>query len=125
MSEFRVLLVDDEEELVKTIVERLGYRGIEAEYSLTGTDALYKMEMRPFDVVVLDVKLPGMSGIEVMNRIKSDYPDTPVLMITGHGSPAEETDEVPEGAIDYLPKPIDLETLLDKMYKAVGRIGQR
>ena len=124
MSDFRVLLVDDEEELVKTIVERLGYRGVEAEYSLTGLDALAKLEEGSFDVVVLDVKLPGMSGFEVMERMKIDYPSTPVLMITGHGAPAEEED-IPEGAIDYLPKPIDLEILLDKMYKAVGRIEHK
>jgi DNA-binding NtrC family response regulator len=119
MSTFRVLLVDDEEELVATLVERLGYRGIEAEFSLDGYDAMVKMRERAFDVVILDLKLPGMDGLELLKRLKSEYPSVPVLLITGHGSIENETEPLPEGVYDYLMKPVSLDELVDKMRKAV------
>lgn len=120
MSEFRALLIDDEEELVSTLVERLSYRGIEAEYSLDGYDALSKMRTGAFQVVVLDLKLPGMGGEEVLRQLKRDFPDVPVLLITGHGPGADGAGAVPEGAHDYLVKPVGLDTLIAKMREAIG-----
>lgn len=120
MSNFRALLIDDEEELVTTLVERLSYRGIEAEYSLDGSDALEKMREGNFQVVILDLKLPGMGGLEVLKRLNTDYPEIPVLLITGHGSPEGEVDPKPDGAYDYLVKPVDIEILIAKMQEAVG-----
>jgi len=119
MSEFRALLIDDEEELVTTLVERLGYRGIEAEYSLDGYEALGKMRSGSFDVVVLDLKLPGMGGQEVLARLKSEYPNIPVILITGHGALENEPEGRPEGVFDYLLKPVNLEDLIAKMREAV------
>jgi DNA-binding NtrC family response regulator len=119
MEEFRVLFIDDEEELVTTLVERLRYRGIEAEYTLNGPDALEKLRQSDFNVVVLDLKLPGMSGADVLKNIKRDYPQLPVLMITGHGSSAEMTEDKPPGAFDYLAKPINLDDLIAKMREAM------
>jgi len=122
MSDFRALLVDDEEELVTALVERLGYRGVSADYALSGGEALVKIRERDYDVVVLDLKMPGMSGTEVLEAIRIERPDLPVLMITGHGSPdEEENDQLPPGAYDYLPKPIRLEELLKKMQEAAGK----
>ncbi len=120
MDNFRVLFVDDEEELVVTLVERLGFRGVEAEYALNGTVALAKLHDAEFDVVVLDLKLPGMSGAEVLGVIKQDYPQLPVLMITGHGSSSETPEDRPPGAYDYLAKPINLEDLMTKMKEAIA-----
>lgn len=119
MSEFKVLLIDDEEELVDALVERLGYRDIDAQYALDGHSAIKKMREGGFDVVVLDVKLPGMSGHEVLRRLKQSYPDVPVLLITGHGTPAGEIEPLPDGAFDYLIKPVQLDVLIDKMREAV------
>ncbi len=119
MDKFKALLIDDEEELVTTLVERLGYRGIEAEYSLDGYDALAKMRTGNYDVVVLDLKLPGLGGLEVLNRLNKDYPNTPVLLITGHGSPENEFETKPEGVFDYLVKPVSLEYLITKMKEAL------
>ena len=85
VSELRVLLVDDEEELVSALVERLGYRGIEAKYALNGPQAIEMVQRESFDVVVLDIKLPGMSGVEVHNVLRNSYPDLPVVLITGKG----------------------------------------
>jgi len=116
---FRVLLIDDEEELVSALVERLSYRDIDAEFALTGPDGIEKMRQSRFDVVVLDLKLPGMDGTEVLSRIKGEYPEVPVLMITGHGSVADGQEEKPALAFDFLSKPINLEDLIDKMQEAI------
>jgi DNA-binding response OmpR family regulator len=121
MPKFTALLVDDEEELVTTLVERLGYRGIEAEYALDGYQALSKMREKNFQVVVLDLKLPGMDGLEVLRKINQGYPAVPVLLITGHGSPGDKMFLKPEGAADYLVKPVNLDDLIAKMEEAVGR----
>lgn len=120
MDRFRVLLIDDEEELVTALVERLGFRSIDAEYALGGMEALEKMKTAEFDVVVLDLKLPGMDGVAVLKSIKKKYPKIPVLMITGHGSVADPNETRPAEAYDFLPKPIDIEDLIDKMKEAVA-----
>jgi DNA-binding NtrC family response regulator len=119
MTEFRVLIIDDEEELVTTLVERLSYRDIDAEYSLDGYDALSKMRESKFDVVVLDLKLPGMDGLEVLRRINDSYPQVPVLLITGHGSVENGSEPAPEGVFDYLMKPVDLDDLIAKLREAL------
>jgi DNA-binding NtrC family response regulator len=119
MKTFRVLLIDDEEELVSALVERLGYREIEAEFALNGPEALRKIEETHFDVIVLDLKLPGMGGMEVLKHIKKLRPHIPVLMITGHGAVVEENQEKPEEAYDFLQKPMDIQALIVKMQEAV------
>ncbi|MEJ2719601.1 MAG: response regulator [bacterium] len=119
MDKLKVLLIDDEEELVTTLVERLGYRGVEAEYALDGYAALLKMREGDYDVVLLDLKLPGMGGREVLKRLKKDFPKVPVLLITGHGGVEEDAHEGLDGAYDYLTKPAQLDDLIAKMREAV------
>ncbi len=120
MSEFRVLFIDDEEELVSALVERLDYRGIEGVYVTEGRQALDRLSKESYDVVVLDLKLPGMSGEEVLAAINKEHPRIPVLMITGHGSAMNnKVVEKPEGAFDLLAKPIDIEDLIRKMQEAI------
>jgi len=122
MDKYKVLFIDDEEELVSTLVERLEYRGVSADFALNGSEAIKMMRENSYDVVVLDLKMPGMSGSEVMSIIRKEYPQLPVLLITGHGSLDEEQDEKPEGAFDYLEKPIDLKDLIEKMQEAVSSV---
>jgi len=122
VNKYKVLFIDDEEELVTTLVERLEYRGVDADFALSGSEAIEKMRESAYDVVVLDLKMPGMSGAEVMKIIKREYPQLPVLLITGQGSLEEEQEERPEGAYDYLEKPIDLKDLIEKMQEAVGSV---
>jgi DNA-binding response OmpR family regulator len=121
MDQLRVLLIDDEVELVTALVERLGYRGITAEYALDGYEAMAKMRGQVYDAVVLDLKLPGMEGTEVLRQIGHQYPDTPVLLITGHGSPIDPVDPKPEGAYDYLMKPIKIDLLVQRIREAVSQ----
>lgn len=114
MDKFKVLFVDDEQELVSTLVERLEYRDIEAAYELNGASAIERMRREKFDVVVLDLKLPGISGPETMRVINKEHPEVPVLIITGHGS-SPEMEDMPKGAADYLPKPINIDELIEKI----------
>ncbi len=119
MDNYRVLFVDDEEELVAALVERLGYRGIDAEYVTDGRLVEGKLRDSQFDVVVLDLKLPGMSGAQVLRNLNAEHPNLPVLMITGHGSALDEPEDRPEGAYDYLAKPISIDALMEKMREAI------
>lgn len=119
-NELKVLLIDDEEELVATLQERLDYRGITADYALDGYDALARMQSGGYRAVVLDLKLPGMDGTEVLRHLISRYPDVPVILITGHGSVLDAPEPRPKGAFDYLTKPVKLDVLVDRIREAVA-----
>ena len=119
MSRFRALIIDDEEELVTALVERLGYRGVDAEYALNGPDAIRKMIDTVFDVIVLDLMIPGMGGVEILKEIKKNHPEVPVLMITGHGTNADSEKDKMDNTVEYLPKPIDIDILIKKMDEAI------
>ena len=102
MDGIRVLFVDDEEELVGAVVERLELRNIEATGATSGEQALALLEERPFDVVVLDVRMPGLGGLDVIRRIKSSYPGLEVVLLSGHGSSEDVNEGLRLGDIDYL-----------------------
>lgn len=119
MDNQKVLLVDDEEEFVSALAERLTLRGLEVETALDGEEALAKLHDRPPDVVILDVMMPGLGGLDVLRQIKASHPDTQVLLLTGHGSTKEGIEGMRLGAFDYLIKPVDIEELLTKMKEAV------
>ncbi|TKJ39754.1 response regulator [candidate division LCP-89 bacterium B3_LCP] len=122
MSKFRALLVDDEKELMTAMVERLGYRDVEADYALSGAEAIEKMRNSDFDVIVIDLKMPGMSGTELIGIIKRDHPQVPVILMTGHGFSLDGED-VPEGVVEFLPKPVNIEELIEKMQKVIRTNG--
>lgn len=119
MNGLRALLVDDEEEFVSTLVERLDYRGVAAGYAIDGEKALEMLQKATYDVVVVDLKLPGMSGAELVHIVRKAYPKLPIIMITGHGSGTDQEYEKPEGVYDFLPKPIDISELVTKMKEAI------
>jgi DNA-binding response OmpR family regulator len=119
MDDYRVLIVDDEEELVTTIAERLQIRGIQAETATDGERALKMIEENPPQVVVLDVMMPGIGGIEILQRMKSQKLEIPVILLTGYGSTEQGMEGMNEGAFDYLMKPCDLNNLISKIQEAV------
>ena len=123
MAEYRVLLVDDEEEFVSALSERLELRGIEVESALNGEDALAIMVEKTFEVVIVDVMMPGLGGLEVLKQIKSAYPNTQVILLTGHGATKEGIEGMRLGAFDYLIKPVDIEEMLEKMKEAARTVG--
>lgn len=117
----RLLLVDDEEEFVLTLAERLNMRGIEADYAVTGEDAIKKAEERPFDVAVLDMRLPRMGGLALRESLKKVRPGMKFLFLTGYGT-EEDFNSVSrsDGEYAYLVKPVEIETLM----KAIQTVAE-
>ena len=114
----RVLLVDDEEKFLDVLSQRLGTRGIDAETSTSGEEALVKIKNKSFDAIVLDVMMPGIGGIETLKRIRKENPEVQIIMLTGRGTVDKAVEAMKEGAIDFLEKPADINKLLDKISEA-------
>ncbi|WP_243545245.1 response regulator [Pseudodesulfovibrio tunisiensis] len=115
----RVLLVDDETGFVDVLAKRMIKRGFSVIPALSGTEAIQILRRHDFDVAVLDLKMEDMDGIEVLKFFKKMVPEMPVIMLTGHGSEQAARDGVAFGAFDYLLKPCDLDTLVQKIREAV------
>lgn len=120
MQDWNVLLVDDEEEFVTTLAERLRLRGIPVRVTTDGEEALRMMEKEPPQVVVLDVLMPGLSGLEVLKRIQADNPGVKVILLTGQGSTWDGIQGMRMGVFDYLMKPLNIDELIDKIREAIG-----
>ena len=117
----RILLVDDEQELVETLAERLNIRGIEARWAITGDAAMKFIEQENFDLAILDVKIPGISGIDLRKKMKEKCPDLKFIFMTGHGSQDDfAAGSAETGADYYLLKPVNIDALIDKMNKLMS-----
>jgi DNA-binding response OmpR family regulator len=116
----RVLMVDDETEFVTTLAERLSFRGIEVDYAIKATDALLLVEKKTYDLAVLDMKMPGISGIELKGMLEKKCPDMKFIFLTGHGSEDDYIAGSSESA-GYLVKPININTLISKMNEAIEK----
>ncbi|MEJ2582954.1 MAG: response regulator [Acidobacteriota bacterium] len=114
----KVLLVDDEEEFVDTLAERMQNRGMDVSTCNSGRDALDLIDSESFDVVVLDLQMPGMNGIEVLERIKQRRPDIQVVLLTGHATVEKGVEAMKQGALEFLEKPIDFSKLSEIIHKA-------
>jgi DNA-binding NtrC family response regulator len=121
MDRFNVLLVDDEGEFLDTLVKRIQKRNVNAAGVNSGEDALAYLSRNPVDVVVLDVRMPGMDGIETLRALKRQYPLTEVIMLTGHASLEVAIEGMELGAFDYLMKPVEIDDLLYKLQDANKR----
>lgn len=113
-----VLLVDDEKGYLHVLSNRLARRGIKAVTAFSGTQAIQILRKNDFHVVVLDLKMEDMDGIEVLKVIKRMVPWLPVIILTGHGSQTAAREGIAYGAFDYLTKPCELLTLIDKIHEA-------
>jgi DNA-binding response OmpR family regulator len=121
MKDWKVLLVDDEKEFVVTLAERLGMRGIHTETVFEGDGALKKLETYEPDVMVLDLMMPGMSGLTVLEKVKKLYPKIEVILLTGIGSTSEGLTGMRLGAFDYLMKPLQIDELIQKIGLAISK----
>ena len=117
-----VMLVDDEVPFVETMTKRLSKRNLSIVTAFNGEEALETLsKRRNMDVVILDVKMPGMDGIETLKEIKKSYPLTEVIMLTGHATVESAIEGMKLGAYDYLMKPCDIEKLMAKVEEATQK----
>jgi two-component system OmpR family response regulator len=121
MEKIKMLWVDDEPDSLDAMIKRLQARGIDATGVESGDKALQVLESRDPDVIILDVKLPGMDGIETLREIKKKKPLAEVIMLTGQASVESGIQSMQLGAFDYVMKPIALDELLEKVRQAYER----
>ncbi len=118
LNSIKLLLVDDEVEFMQTLMRRMKKRKVDVTGVNSGEEALAYLSRNPIDVVVLDVKMPGMDGIETLREIKKRMPLTEVIMLTGHANLEVAVEGMEIGAFDYLMKPINIDDLLYKIQDA-------
>ncbi len=118
MRVVRLLLVDDEARFVETLSKRLTARGFEVEGALGGPQALELLDARPFDVVLLDVWMPGMDGLEVLKAIRRRHPSVKIILVSGNASINAAIEGMRLGAVDYLLKPVEIDDILAKVEAA-------
>ena len=121
-EKLKVLLVDDEKEFVESLSERLELRNLEADIAYDGEQALKAIKKGKHDVMVLDLRMPGIDGIEVLRRVKKSNPDMQVVVLTGHGTDKDEEQAKKLGAFAYLKKPADIDQLVGTLQKAWSRL---
>jgi DNA-binding NtrC family response regulator len=114
----KLLLVDDEEGYVNVLSNRLRKRKIDVTKAFSGLEAIQKLRKEDFHVAILDLKMEGLDGIEVLKICKKMLPEMEVIMLTGHGSEAAAREGIQAGVYDYLTKPCELETMLHKIQEA-------
>lgn len=124
-SSIKVLLVDDEPGFLDVLDRRLGKRGLVVTLAQSGEQALEALERAPVDVVVLDVKMPGLDGLQTLREVKRLQPLVEVILLTGHASVEVAVQGMELGAFDYLMKPVDLDALTLKLEDASRRKSLR
>jgi DNA-binding response OmpR family regulator len=115
----KILLVDDEKKFVIMLAKRLALRGIDVDYAFTGDEALIKVKNNIYDVAILDVKMPGIGGIQLERKLKALVPGMKSIFLTGHGSEADFTAGSAEAAY-YLAKPLQIEKLIEVLHEVTA-----
>ncbi|WP_028587927.1 sigma-54-dependent transcriptional regulator [Desulfocurvus vexinensis] len=125
MDPIKVLVVDDEPDFIQLFVKRFSKRNLDVASAPSGREALEHLRANRADVVVLDVKMPGMDGLEVLREIKRRHPMIEVIMLTGHGSAESGLRGMSLGAYDYVMKPFHIDDLLERIRKAWDHARRR
>ena len=113
----RVLLIDDEKELVATLSERFELRGIESDWATSAEKGLALLKEKQYDWVLVDLKMPGFGGFEAIKAVKRESPESRILLLTGHSAPQDLNHALDLGADLFMVKPVEIEDLLDIMQK--------
>jgi DNA-binding NtrC family response regulator len=121
MNSLNLLLVDDEEQFLTTAKKLMDKRGLNTFVCTNGFDALRILKERRIDVVLLDLKMPGIGGVDVLRKIKQNHPEVEVILLTGHASVESAVEGLKVGAFDYLLKPSTIPDILDKVKEAYDR----
>ena len=126
MTDIKVLLVDDERELVETLAERLNLREIDAHWATTAEEAMVKADKESFDLAILDVKMPGISGIKLKKLMEESNPQMRFIFMTGHGSEADfDAGSREAGSEYYLVKPVNIDDLIIKIKEIISENGEK
>jgi DNA-binding NtrC family response regulator len=118
MEGIRLLLVDDEEEFVRVLAERLHLRDLAGRTAFDGSQALTFVKEEEPDVMVLDLRMPGIDGMDVLRKVRKEHPGIQVIIHTGHGNDLDEAEAWQLGVFDYLKKPVDLDLLINRIMAA-------
>jgi len=121
MGKTKILIVDDEKEFSSTLAERMEVRGIEVDIASNGKEAIKKIEKRTYDAIILDMVMPEMNGLETLKKIKEKKPDYQVILLTGHATVKDGIQSMKDGAVDFLEKPADIDSLLKKIEDAKSK----
>ncbi|MEA3339877.1 MAG: response regulator, partial [Chloroflexota bacterium] len=122
MNKSRILVVDDEPSVVYTYVEILTTHGYDVQAASNGPEALGLLEREPFDLLLLDINMPGMDGLSVLRRAKDTHRDVEVIIVTAHGTLETAAEAMRLGALDFVTKPVDIHVLADKVQQALKRV---
>lgn len=117
-DDIKILLVDDEEDFIRTLSERLDLRDLASDTAFDGEQALRFVGHQEPDVMILDLKMPGIDGMEVLRRVRRNFPQIQVIIQTGHGNDLDEAEARRLGVFDYLKKPVDIELLIERIKAA-------
>jgi len=117
----RILIIDDEKSIRSTLREILEYENYHVEEAAEGIEGLSKADKEKFDIILCDIKMPKMDGIEVLEKLHEKNPDIPVVMISGHGNIDTAVEAIKKGAFDFISKPLDLNRMLITMRNAMDR----
>jgi DNA-binding response OmpR family regulator len=120
----KILLVDDEKEFVQTLSERLQARDMDSTVAYNGEEALEQIAKDEPEVIILDLKMPGIDGMEVLRKVKRERANVEVIILTGHGSEKDRALAEELGAFAYLEKPVDIDVLTKTMKAAYGKIHE-
>ena len=113
-----VLLVDDEVEFVDTLAERMRSRGLQVDTAYNGEEAFIRISEKKYDAIVLDLAMPGMNGMEVLEKLRDENPDRQIILLSGQGTVKTAVEASKLGAMDFLEKPTDIETIIEKIREA-------
>ncbi len=119
-QKIKILLIDDEEEFISTLAERLELRGYQCQTAGDGESGIQMIENERFDIAILDLMMPGLNGLNTLRQIKEITKELPVILLTGHGSTKDGMEGMRIGAFDFLIKPLDIYALIDKIKSALN-----
>lgn len=117
----KVLLVDDEADFLTTLAERLEARGLKVSTAASGEDAVGKVADHDFDLIVLDLAMPGIDGLETLKQIKTKQPEAEIIMLSGQGSIKTSIEAMKLGADDFLEKPVNISELMARISEAKSK----
>lgn len=119
-QKIKILLIDDEEEFISTLAERLELRGYQCRTAGDGESGIQMIENESFDIAILDLMMPGLNGLDTLRQIKTTNKELPVILLTGHGSTKDGMEGMRLGAFDFLIKPLDIYVLIEKIKSALN-----